>query len=141
LNVYSESLILKLDSKGNLEWDKTFGGNDNDYINSVQQTRDGGYVVAGYTQSKTQPQQAVGYEPIRKQSKGTGNSSEAGVFKINSEGILNWERTLGGSNYNLANSIQQTEDLGYIVAGHTNKYGNNNVLILKLDSNGELCKQ
>ncbi len=117
-NVY----ILKLNSKGDLEWQKTFGGKDDDEAESIQQTKDGGYVVAGWTQASG------------------SYSQDAYIFKINSKGDLEWQKTFGGKYDDVANSIQQTTDGGYIVAGWTYSFGSGkrDVYILKLNSKGDL---
>jgi len=118
LDVY----LLKLNSDGSLAWQNTFGGNIDDYALSVQQTTDGGYIVAGVTGL---------FE---------SGSSDAYILKLNSDGSLAWQKTYGGNGYDAASSIQQTTDGGYIVAGVTKSFGAGyeDVYILKLDSNGEL---
>jgi len=117
-NVY----ILKLDSNGNLQWEKTYGGSNDEKAYSIQQTKDGGYIVAGYTESF-----------------GNGKS-DVYILKLYNNGNLEWYRTYGGSNDDVAYSIQQTNDGGYIVAGYTTSFGNGgaDVYILKLDRDGNL---
>jgi len=112
LDVY----ILKLNSDGSLAWQKTFGGNGDDEAYSIQQTTDGGYIVAGYTDSF-----------------GAG-SYDVYILRLNSDGSLAWQKTFGGNSRDEAYSIQQTTDGGYIVAGYTGL----GVYILKLDSNENL---
>jgi len=108
--------ILKLNSKGEVQWQKTFGGKDSDEANSIQQTKDGGYIVAGY------------------------EGNDVYILKLNSNGEVEWQKTFGGWNDEVANSIQQTTDGGYIVAGWTKSFGSGgyDVYILKLNSNGEV---
>ncbi|MFH0701770.1 MAG: hypothetical protein V2A62_05015 [Candidatus Woesearchaeota archaeon] len=117
-----DAWIFKLDENGNLEWDKTFGGSNSDVAYSVQQTNDGGYIVAGDTNSK-----------------GAG-SYDAWIFKLDSNGNLEWDKTFGGSEQDYAHSIQQTKDLGYIVTGETGSKGagSYDAWVFKLDSNGNL---
>jgi hypothetical protein len=112
--------ILKLDARGNKLWEKTFGGSDNDGAWSIQQTNDGGYIVAGYTSSF-----------------GAG-SYDVYVLKLDTSGKEVWSKTFGGSSDDLAWSIQQTDDGGCIVAGYTKSFGagSEDVYILKLDANG-----
>ncbi|HOQ40080.1 MAG TPA: Ig-like domain-containing protein [Fervidobacterium sp.] len=118
----SDVYVLKLDSNRNMEWHKEFGGAESDYGCSVQQTSDGGYIVAGYTKSS-----------------GNGDD-DVYILKLNSDGELKWEKTFGGELLDRAYSIQQTSDGGYIVAGYTKSSGNgdDDVYILKLNSDGEL---
>jgi len=116
-------LILRLNSTGEIiEWQRTYGGDDGDYAYSIQQTSDGGYIVAGETYS-------FGAE-----------DEDIWVLKLDSNGEIEWQRTYGGRNEDGAYSIQQTSDEGYIIAAYTDSFGagEENIWILKLDSNGEI---
>jgi len=118
----SDVYILKLNSKGEIEWQKTFGGEKDDIANSIQQTTDGGYIVAGWTSSFV------------------SGESDVDILKLNSKGEIEWQKTFGGEKDDIANSIQQTTDGGYIVAGWTESFssGKEDVYILKLNSKGEV---
>jgi len=100
-------------------WQRVFGGSRDDEAVSVQQTSDGGYIVAGYTDS-------------------FGAGGDVYVLKLDANGNKVWERTFGGSDFDLAFSIQQTSDGGYIVAGYTDSFGAGgwDAYIVKLDANG-----
>jgi len=112
--------ILKLNSKGEVEWQKTFGGEKDDGANSIQQTKDGGYIIAGWTKSS-----GSGYEDFY-------------ILKLNSKGEVEWQKTFGGEKDDGANSIQQTKDGGYIVAGRTGSFGSGgyDACAIKLNSKG-----
>jgi len=112
--------IYKLNSNGNKVWFKHYGGTLWDIGFSIQQTSDGGYIVAGYTESYTY-----------------GNYDFA-VYKLDSSGNKVWFRHYGGTGNDPARSIQQTSEGGYIVAGHSQSYayGLWDTAIYKLDSNG-----
>jgi hypothetical protein len=100
-----DMLLIKTDSSGNEEWTRTFGGTGRDYGHSVQQTTDGGYIVAGYTLSF-----------------GSGGD-DVWLVKTDMNGNQAWSATYGGSASDVAYSIKQTSDGGYIVTGHTLSYG------------------
>ena len=112
--------LVKTDSDGNEEWDRTFGGTCNDRAYYVQQTADGGYILAGYTWSY-----------------GAGNR-DFWIVKTDSNGNKQWDKTFGGTDYDVAQSIQQTMDDGYILAGYTKSYGagDYDAWLVKIDSGG-----
>jgi uncharacterized delta-60 repeat protein len=117
--------VLKLDLNGAIEWQKTYGGTGNDQAWCIQQTNDGGYVVAGETDSF-----------------GAG-LLDIWILKLTSTGSVTWQKTYGGANNDHLRSIQQTSDGGYIVGGDTYSFGAGDVdaWILKLASNGSVIWQ
>jgi uncharacterized delta-60 repeat protein len=115
--------IVKLDANGNITWQKTYGGSGVDSATSIQQTSDGGYIVAGDTSS-------------------FGTNTDVWIVKLNANGNITWQKTYGGSGVDSATSIQQTSDGGYIVAGDTSSFGTStDAWILKLDANGNITWQ
>jgi uncharacterized delta-60 repeat protein len=117
--------VLKLDAAGNVIWQKTYGGSNEDYAYSIQQTSDGGFIVAGYTDSF-----------------GAGNRDYC-VLKLDAAGNVIWQKTYGGSEWDYAHSIQQTSDGGFIVAGETTSFGvgSADIWVLKLDAAGNVIWQ
>jgi hypothetical protein len=110
--------IIKTDAKGQMEWERTFGGSNDDLGFSIQQTDDGGYIAAGYT------------------SYGLGNMLY--LVKTDPQGNKVWERAYGGKNSAEGSSIQETRDGGYIIAGYTSSQGagKEDVWLLKTDAKG-----
>jgi len=101
---------------------KTYGGTGYDYAYSVQQTSDGGYIVAGFTSSF-----------------GAG-STDIILIKTDANGNIIWAKTYGGTGYDHAYSFQQTSDGGYIVTGRTNSFGAGwyDAFLIKTDANGNI---
>jgi len=114
---YCDFLVIKLNLQGNIDWVKTFGGVNDEYAFSIQQTNDGGYIVAGYT--------SLGYDFL--------------VIKLTSQGDIEWTKTFGREMSDVAYSVQQTNDGGYIVAGYTQFYASeDDFLVIKINSQGEI---
>ena len=97
--------LVKTDAYGNIEWNKTYGGPDYDRAWSVIQTSDGGYAIAGYTESF-----------------GAG-LNDFWLVKTDSAGNLEWNKTYGGTSRDVANALVQTSDGGYAIAGYTESFG------------------
>ncbi|TKJ41064.1 hypothetical protein CEE37_05200 [candidate division LCP-89 bacterium B3_LCP] len=110
--------LIKTDASGTEQWSQTFGGSSEDMGKSVQQTSDGGYIITGYLT----PDGAI--------------STDLYLIKTDASGMELWSQTIGGGFYDYGNSIQQTNDGGYIVAGATSSYGagGSDVLLIRLDS-------
>jgi hypothetical protein len=114
--------VLKLDASGNVQWQKTYGGVDDDRARSIQQTSDGGYVAAGWTKSF-----------------GAGNS-DYWVLKLDASGNVQWQKTYGGADWDYTSSIQQTADGGFVVEGYSVSFGAGNwdFWVLNLDASGNV---
>jgi hypothetical protein len=112
--------LVKTDSAGNAEWNKTYGGRYHDWASALVQTGDGGYAVVGYTGSF-----------------GAGND-DIWLVKTDAYGNMQWNATYGGTNWDRAYSVVRTGDGGYAIAGYTLSYGAGGAdfWLVKIDSAG-----
>jgi len=112
--------LVKIDALGNEQWNRTFGGEAGDEARTLAQTSDGGYILAGVTHS-------YGF-----------GAGDMWVIKTDENGNEQWNKTLGGTLYDVAHAVHETSDGGFLVAGHTESFGavTGDAFIVKTDSNG-----
>ena len=113
--------ILKTNASGDSLWSTTYGGFYNEIAFEAQATSDGGYIIAGY-----------------KQIQGFINA-DVWLLKIYSNGEEEWSQTYGGDYGELAYSVQETADAGFIVSGYTRSFGSggDDVYLIKTDMYGD----
>jgi len=118
---FKDVYLVKTSASGDTLWTRTYGGYVDDWGNSVQQTVDGGYVIAGYTCS---------YD---------AGGGDFYVIRTNSQGDTLWTRSYGGTDYDEASSIRQTTDGGYVITGTTNSFGAgySDIYVVKTNVSGE----
>ncbi|UCH94770.1 MAG: PD40 domain-containing protein [Candidatus Aminicenantes bacterium] len=120
-----DAYLIKADSNGNKQWDVTFGGANDDHAFCAQQTSDGGFILAGWTQSL-----------------GAGEE-DMWLIKTDNKGKKEWENTFGESRSDIAVYAQQTSDGGYILVGYSESYmnDNNDLLLIKIKSKEHIGKR
>jgi len=112
--------LVKANPDGHPVWETNFGGTSHDEARGVAICEDGGYIVTGYTESS-----------------GAGGK-DVYLVKVNSNGIVVWEQTFGGSGNDEGNSVLQTSDGGYLVGGYTESFGSGSwdCYVIKTNANG-----
>lgn len=117
---YSEAYLVKTDSSGNEDWEQTYGSDSDDWANAVQQTADGGYVLAGGK-----------YDP-------DNGDMDAYLVKTDRSGVEQWGYRYGGHDDDWGSAVLQTADGGYLFAGGSYSYGSGDcdICIMKVDSTG-----
>ena len=118
-----------------IEWQHSYGSTHDDHAWSVQQSNDGGYIMAGDVRGNSG--NVSGYH---------GGDFDAWVVKLDAQGNLDWQRSLGGSGSEGAQSIIQSSDGGYLITGGTNStdgdigvnHGGWDAWVVKLDSEGNI---
>jgi len=101
----SDVWLMKTDSAGNMEWNKTYGGARSEDVFSMKTTSDGGFILTGHTSSFG----AGGYD--------------CWVVKTDSAGNMEWNKTYGGASWDQGNSVVMTSDGGFVFAGETSSFG------------------
>lgn len=129
--------VVKISNTGTLLWEKSFGGDEIDEARDVVVANDGNFIISGEARSNDQDiTQSFG-------------AADVWVIKINTDGDLLWQKSYGGSSFDVSRSISVTQDQEYIISGSsrsadgnfTENQGQNDALVLKIDTNGNLLWQ
>ncbi|MBP7713943.1 MAG: T9SS type A sorting domain-containing protein [Bacteroidota bacterium] len=134
--------VIKLYPSGNIQWQNTIGGNDVDWLQSIQQTIDGGYILGGWSVSD------ISGDKTENNHDSTLTHPDYWVVKLDAMGNIQWQNTIGGNSMDQLTSIQQTADGGYILSGWSysnisgdkteNSIGVSDYWVVKLDSIGNI---
>jgi hypothetical protein len=113
--------IVKIDSAGGIDWQKSIGGSKSEIPHAIQETADGGFIVGGFTNSFS----ALGKDYY--------------VVKMDANGLVEWQNRYGGDGADVIRYVLQVSDGGYLVAGFTHSFGTaGDIMILKLDKDGAI---
>ena len=130
--------IIRTDSNGTKRWDKTIGGSNGDYLYTIKQTSDEGFILGGWSESGSSGDKT-------QVSRG---SDDYWIVKLDSNGTKLWDKSFGGASHDLLRSVYETADGSYILggmsdspAGGDKSSGNNGSIgkdfwIIKLDDKG-----
>ncbi|PSR55169.1 hypothetical protein AHMF7605_17470 [Adhaeribacter arboris] len=105
--------VVKLKADGSKVWDKTYGGNQNDHLEALQQTSDGGYILGGRSSSGASADK----------SQAAKGGTDFWIVKLKADGSKEWDETIGSAGDDEFASLQQTSDGGYILGGYTDWIG------------------
>ncbi|MBL7914952.1 MAG: T9SS type A sorting domain-containing protein [Bacteroidia bacterium] len=130
--------VVKLDALGNIEWQNSLGGLLTDYLNSIAQSSDGGYICGGYSRSNVSGDK----------SENNLGSTDYWVVKLDSVGNVEWDNTIGGIGTDLLVSVKPTIDGGFICGGYSDSdtssdkselsQGGDDYWVVKLNSTGQI---
>lgn len=130
--------ITSIASAQEIEWQKTIGGSINDELYSVQQTTDGGFILGGYSNSNISGDK----------TENNRGGYDYWIVKVNKSGIIQWQKTIGGSSDDILYSLNQSTDGGYILGGASgsgisgekseSSIGGKDYWIVKIDSIGNI---
>lgn len=135
---YHDYWLVKTDSMGTLQWDKTYGGSDYDFCINLLLTDDGGYLLGGASSSP------AGFE----KTQNMWGANDVWVVKADSLGVKQWDADYGGFDYDQLNSLCKSSGGGYLLGCYSasgisgNKtqttWGNGDVWMVRIDNSGNL---
>ncbi|MFN0213266.1 MAG: T9SS type A sorting domain-containing protein [Saprospiraceae bacterium] len=138
LGGHADDWVVKLDATGAIQWENTIGGSGYEYINSIQQTTDGGYILGGSSDSNISSDK----------TENCLGDLDFWVVKLDANGAFQWQNTIGGSDYDALYVVKQTADGGYILGGSSksnisgdktdDSFGDEDYWLLKLDATGNI---
>ena len=99
--------VVKINSKGKKQWDKTFGGTGIDMLTDLIQTKDKGYMLGGWSNSGNG----------KDKSEASRGGGDFWVVKLTSSGSKSWDKTFGGNSADNLKAVLQTPDGGYLLGG------------------------
>ncbi len=126
--------VVRISATGDIVWEKSYGGDQIDEARAIVKTNDGNYIIAGDTRSNAND------------ISNNNGAADLWLIKISPNGSLLWEKTIGGTSFDVARSIVKTQDNGFLLAGSSrsndidvseNK-GQNDAWALKIETNGDL---
>lgn len=128
--------VITTDEDGNVLWQKAFGGSGFDIGLSIISTFDGGYVIAGATESTD--------GDVTNRTTKVPHADDAWILKLDMDGHIQWQKSFGGSGYDRANSIIASSDGGFVFTGFaasndgdvSGNHGANDVWVVKLNNKG-----
>jgi hypothetical protein len=125
--------VLKISSDGALIWEESFGGTEIDEPRAITATNDGNFIVVGDTRSSDTDVSI------------NNGAADLWMIKIDTNGTLIWEKTIGATSFDVARSISKTQDNGFVIAGSSRSsdagftnQGQNDAWILKVNTSGEI---
>ncbi len=129
--------ILKLDNSGNIQWQRTLGGSEDDYLRKIIQTSDNGFLLLGYSSSD------ISGDKTENSLGGT----DYWILKLDEAGNIMWQNTIGSTENDTVSDVEQAADGSFLIGGTASSEisGDKTVVgdiwILKLDANGNILWQ
>jgi len=133
--------IVKIDNSGNIQWQNTIGGSGDDFLISLQQTTDGGYILGAGSDSNISGDK----------TENSRGGLDYWIIKLDASGTISWQKTYGGNQPEFDTYIVETSDGGYFVGGYSDSgisgdktepsKGQRDYWALKLDATGNILWQ
>ena len=102
-----DAWVIKTDASGNEQWNRIFGGQDEDFVSSVLQVSDGGYIITGYTNR--------------------AGDLDAWIIKTDANGKEKWKKSYSGPKKDKINTVKEVSKNVYLLAGSSESYGAGNI--------------